>query len=80
MGVATKWLLTKASNVLRSTGIRMSEIRGALVVFCAGAMMYVGKDGMNKKISYLHLLTLSLPGFFVMVKGRVGSKKTFCVR
>ena len=25
-------------------------------------------------------LTLSLPGFFVMVKGRVGSKKTFCVR
>ena len=38
---------TVASNVLRSTGIRMSEIRGALVVFCAGAMMYVGKDGMN---------------------------------
>ena len=36
-----------ASNVLRSTGIPTSELRGALVVFCAGAMMYVGKDGMN---------------------------------
>ena len=30
-----------------STGIPTSELRGALVVFCAGAMMYVGKDGMN---------------------------------
>ena len=36
-----------ASNVMRSTGIPTSELRGALVVFCAGAMMYVGKDGMN---------------------------------
>ena len=36
-----------ASNVLRSTGIPTSELRGALVVFCAGAMMYVEKDGMN---------------------------------
>jgi len=36
-----------AENVMRSTGIPSSEIRGALVVFCAGAMMYVGKDGMN---------------------------------
>ena len=36
-----------ATNVIRSTGISTSELRGALVVFCAGAMMYVEKNGMD---------------------------------
>ena len=29
------------------TGIPTSELRGALVVFCAGAMMYLEKNGMD---------------------------------
>ena len=36
-----------ATHVLRSTGIPTSELRGALVVFCAGAMMYVEKEGVG---------------------------------
>ena len=36
-----------ATNVLRSTEIPTSELRGALVVFCAGAMMYCGTEGMD---------------------------------
>ena len=36
-----------ATNIMRSTGIPTSELRGALVVFCAGAMLYVGKDGID---------------------------------
>ena len=36
-----------ATHVLRSSGISTSELRGALVVFCAGAMMYCGKDGID---------------------------------
>jgi serine/threonine protein kinase len=35
-----------ALHIQRSTGIPPTEFRGALVVFCAGAMMYCG-DGMN---------------------------------
>ena len=36
-----------ATYIMRSTGIPTSELRGALVVFCAGAMMYVGTDGID---------------------------------
>ena len=36
-----------ATQVLRSTGIPTSELRGALIVFCAGAMMYCGRDGIE---------------------------------
>ena len=36
-----------ATHVLRSTGIPTSELRGALVVFCAGAMLYCGTDGVD---------------------------------
>ena len=47
----TENIQTKISSVatciMRSTGIPTSELRGALVVFCAGAMMYVGKDGID---------------------------------
>ena len=37
-------------------------------------------NGRSYQGVFKRLLTLSLPGFFVMVKGRVGSKKTFRVR
>ena len=36
-----------ATYIMRSTGIPTGELRGALVVFCAGAMMYVGTDGID---------------------------------
>ena len=36
-----------ATHVLRSSGIPTSELRGALVVFCAGAMLYCGTDGID---------------------------------
>ena len=44
-----------ATNIMRSTGIPTSELRGALVVFCAGAMMYVGTEGMDVACSKLDL-------------------------
>ena len=42
-----------ATYVLRSTGIPTSELRGALVVFCAGAMMYCGTEGIDVACSKL---------------------------
>ena len=42
-----------ATYIMRSTGIPTSELRGALVVFCAGAMMYVGTDGIDIACSKL---------------------------
>ena len=36
-----------ATHVLRSTGIPTSELRGALVTFCAGVVMHIEKEGVD---------------------------------
>jgi len=41
-----------ALHIQRSTGIPVNEFRGALVVFCAGAMMYAG-EGMDESCQKL---------------------------